>query len=118
MLANIKFKAIEDLKNLRANEGEEMDETIEQMRLEHSERIRLMKEMCLQANEEAMFADGLDGSILGIDTKGRVVYSVNKIVETFIERDGMTEEEAREFFDFNVDGAYIGEYTPIYIYEE
>ena len=25
MLANIKFKAIEDLKNLRANEGEEMD---------------------------------------------------------------------------------------------
>ena len=52
--------------------------------------------MCLQANEEAMFADGLDESILGIDTKGRVVF-VNKIVETFIERDGMTEEEAREF---------------------
>ena len=118
MLANIKFKAIEDLKNLRANEGEEMDETIEQMRLEHSERIRLMKEMCLQANEEAMFADGLDESILGIDTKGRVVYSVNKIVETFMERDGMTNEEAIEFFDFNVDGAHVGEYTPIYIYEE
>ena len=56
--------------------------------------------------------------ILGIDTKGRVVYSVNKIVETFMERDGMTDEEAIEFFDFNVDGAHVGEYTPIYIYEE
>ena len=118
MLANIKFKAIEDLKNLRANEGEEMNDIMEELKLNHAERIRLMKEMCLQANEEAMFADGLDESILGIDTKGRVVYSVNKIVETFMERDGMTNEEAIEFFDFNVDGAYVGEYTPIYIYEE
>ena len=77
-----------------------------------------MKEMCSEANPEALFADGFDESIIGIDTKGRVTYSVNKIIQTLINRDDMTEEEAREFFDFNIDGAYIGEYTPIYIYEE
>jgi hypothetical protein len=35
-----------------------------------------------------------------------------------MQRDGMTHEEAIEFFDFNIAGAYVGEYTPIYMYEE
>jgi hypothetical protein len=86
--------------------------------LYHFEGVRLMKEMCSEANPEALFADELDESIIGIDTKGRVTYSVSKIIQTLINRDGMTEEEAREFFDFNIDGAYVGEYTPIFIYEE
>lgn len=86
--------------------------------LYHFEGVRLMKEMCSEANPEALFADGFDESIIGIDTKGRVTYSVSKIIQTLINRDGMTEEGAREFFDFNIDGAFVGEYTPIYIYEE
>ena len=32
-----------------------------------------------------------------------------------IERDEMTYEEAMEFFDFNIQGAWMGEFTPIYI---
>ena len=28
----------------------------------------------------------------------------------------MTEEEAVEYFQFNVQGAYVGESTPIFIY--
>lgn len=95
-----------------------MDDKMEEMRLYHLDKVRLMKESCSEFNPEALFADGFDESILGVDTKGRVTYSYNKIIETLIERDGMTEEEAREFFDFNIDGAYVGEYTPIYIYEE
>ena len=90
----------------------------ENHKLHHLERVRLMKEMCSEANPEALFADGFDESIIGIDTKGRVTYSISKIIRTLINRDGMTEEEAREFFDFNIDGAHVGEYTPIYIYEE
>ena len=86
--------------------------------LYHFERVRLTKEMCSEANPEALFADGLDESIIGIDTKGRVAYSVSKIIQTLINRDSMTEEEAREFFDFNIDGSHVGEYTPIFIYEE
>ncbi len=31
-----------------------------------------------------------------------------------MERDGMTDEEAIEFFEFNIKGAYMGEGTPLY----
>lgn len=32
-----------------------------------------------------------------------------------IKRDGMTYEEALEYFDFNIQCAWLGEFTPIYI---
>ena len=43
------------------------------------------------------------------------IYSKEGVVKTFIERDGMSYEEAVEFFDFNVEGAYMGKGTPMYI---
>jgi hypothetical protein len=30
-------------------------------------------------------------------------------------RDGMTQEEAYEFLDFNVVGSYVGDLTPIFV---
>ena len=69
-------------------------------------------------NPEAKLADGFDDSILGYDTKGRVIYSINSILDTLMNRDGMDYEEAQEYFGFNIECAYIGEYTPIYMYEE
>jgi hypothetical protein len=30
----------------------------------------------------------------------------------------MTDEEAIEFMEYNVIGAYVGEYTPAFIYEQ
>ena len=69
-------------------------------------------------NPEAKLADGFDDSILGYDTKGRVIYSVNSILDTLVNRDGMNYDDAQEYFGFNIECAYIGEYTPIYIYEE
>lgn len=30
----------------------------------------------------------------------------------------MNHEEALEYFDFNVDGAYVGEQTPIFVEDE
>ena len=69
-------------------------------------------------NPEAKLADGFDDSILGYDTKGRVIYSVNSILDTLVNRDGMDYDEAQEYFGFNIECAYVGEYTPIYMYEE
>ena len=66
---------------------------------------------------DALFADGLDGALAGYDTKGRVIYSVERIIEIFMERDGMTGEMAREHFDFNVEQADVGDHTPIYMYD-
>ena len=79
-----------------------------------SELLESIKEF----NPEAKLADGFDDSILGYDTKGRVIYSINSILDTLVDRDGMSYEDAGEYFSFNIECAYIGEYTPIYMYEE
>jgi hypothetical protein len=63
---------------------------------------------------EFLFADGLDEAILGIDEATmRVIYSVAKCIDVFIGQ-GMTVEEAYEYFDFNTRGAYMGNQTPIW----
>lgn len=63
--------------------------------------------------DEILLADGFDEAIIGIDVNSmRLIYSVSKCIEILC-RD-MDEEEAVEFFDFNVSGAYVGEQTPIW----
>jgi hypothetical protein len=61
-------------------------------------------------------ADGFDDAIIGQTTKDLVVYNVSTIIEILMERDEMTEEEALEFFDYNIDGSYMGEQTPIFVF--
>jgi len=43
-------------------------------------------------------------------------YDYEKIIAILMERDGMSSEEAAEFIDFNIDGTYAGEQTPIIIF--
>lgn len=58
------------------------------------------------------FWDGFDDAIIGIDTQThRVIYSYGLCLE-ILKRD-MSQEDAIEYFDFNVRDAYIGENTPI-----
>ena len=65
-----------------------------------------------------LFAAGYDKAIAGVVWDGertRVVYKTEEILKILMDRDGMTYDEASEFFDFNVAGAYMGEYTPLYM---
>jgi hypothetical protein len=70
-------------------------------------------------NPEALVCDGFDEAIIGMAERinlGPVVaYDVEKILQIMVERDGMTYEEAQEFFDYNIIGAWMGEFTPIFI---
>jgi hypothetical protein len=43
-------------------------------------------------------------------------YDVGRILSTYQERDGMTYDEAVEYFDHNVIGAWAGDRTPCFIY--
>lgn len=45
----------------------------------------------------------------------RVVYSRRKIVKVLMSRDGMDADEATEFYDFNIAGAYMGPNTPKFV---
>jgi len=71
-------------------------------------------------NEEALICDGFDEAIIGVAERinlGPVAaYSVEKVLEILMERDGMNYEEALEFFQYNIIGAWMGEYTPVFIY--
>jgi hypothetical protein len=48
----------------------------------------------------------------------RIVYSVKKLLDVLMTRDGMDGDEAREYLDFNVLGAYVGPGTPVWVEDE
>lgn len=65
-----------------------------------------------------LLADGFEGAVEGIGERcGQmplIVYSVRKCLDILVS-EGMSEVEAREYFDFNVGGAWMGEGTPIWV---
>ncbi len=71
-------------------------------------------------DEEFLKADGFDEAIIGVcedfNAPIRLVYSVKKCIEILM-RD-MSDEEAMEYFDFNVKGVYMGEKTPIWCLDD
>jgi len=66
--------------------------------------------------DKTLKTDGFDDAIIGIDSKQRMVYSIEKILAILID-DDMNEEDALEHFYYNIAGSYVGDYTPIYIWE-
>ena len=102
----------------KENMSQDSDKIYEELSARRKKRLEELKEAIASANEEAMLVDGHDDALAGYDTQGRAIYFVDAILGTLMQRDGMTHEEAIEFFDFNIAGAYVGEYTPIYMYEE
>jgi len=72
------------------------------------------------AGEDAtlMFAEGYDAAILGVaDYAGEmlVVYDVQAIIELLQRRAGMTEQEAEEFYEYNIAGAWMGKGMPVFL---
>ena len=66
--------------------------------------------------EQFMIITDHDNAIIGFDVKTMVlVYSVNQILKNLQQH--MTKDEAIEFFDYNISEAYVGEKTPLFIYD-
>ena len=71
---------------------------------------------------EALLADGLYDAIIGLadvfterGSRSVVAYDKQKIIEILIKRDRMEDDEAEEFYQFNIAGSYVGEGTPVFI---
>jgi hypothetical protein len=63
-------------------------------------------------------ADGLDDAIIGVVQRmgiQAICYDEDKVIEILMERDSMTLEEAIEYFDFNIAGAWVGDSTPFFL---
>jgi hypothetical protein len=91
------------------------------------------REDIAEINPDALVCDGFDEAIIGMAERinlGPVVaYDVDKIIEILMKdmevepddlEEGLTEEDVKremayEYFYFNVQGAWMGEFTPIFI---
>lgn len=70
--------------------------------------------------------DGHDDAILGPafiwGQRGTrlsvLVYDAEAIRATLMTRDGMDADEAREYIEFNIEGAYMGPDTPILVWPD
>jgi hypothetical protein len=72
-----------------------------------------------EMGESALLIDGFDEAFIGysqrINEPILAVYSYDKLIKVCMERDGMEYEEAMEYVDYNVVGAWVGEQTPIIV---
>lgn len=68
--------------------------------------------------EGAIILDDFDDAIIGIvETMGsgpRILYSQGKILEILM-KEGMTEEEAIEYYDFNILNLWVSEQNPVFL---
>ena len=69
-------------------------------------------------DDELLFADGFDDALIGVVERcGKpavVVYDRHRCIELLV-AEGMNEDEAEEYFQFNTEGAWVGERTPAYL---
>ena len=93
----------------------------------------MTREEIAEINPEALLCDGFDEAIIGMAERinlGRVVaYNVDKMIEILMKdmevepediEEGQTEESVKysmalEYFDYNIIGAWMGEFTPVFI---
>ena len=66
-----------------------------------------------------VFLDDHDNALLGVsraacNSEPCMVYSVGALLANLM-KDGMDEEEASEWIETNMVGAYLGDHTPIYV---
>lgn len=77
-----------------------------------------LKEHIASVDEEILLADGFDEALIGIVTIGGgkilALYDVAKCMSILITDQGMSPDNALEYFEFNVANAYVGEKTPAF----
>lgn len=63
--------------------------------------------------------DGFDDCIVGICERygmdSVLAYDREKVIDKLVTRDGMTQDDAEEFFQYNQIGAWMGEKTPVFV---
>lgn len=82
-------------------------------------RSAALRAWIAEANPDALLADGFEAAIVGVAERCSqptlVVYDIARCIEILQSRDGMTADEAAEFFAFNTLGAWVGDHTPLFL---
>lgn len=68
---------------------------------------------------EIILWDGLDGALIGVAERCGMdpvaAYDYGECIRILRDQSDMSQEDAVEYFEFNVLGAYVGEKTPIVV---
>jgi predicted GTPase len=97
---------------------------IKESKEKNKERVEELVDNIAELNPEAILLEPqsfYNATIAGYDEGCRVIYSVAEILQGHVEEDGMSYEEAIEFFEFNTIGTFMGmdnPNKPIFMYEE
>lgn len=78
----------------------------------------LLNEYGYADDETIIFNDEYHTALIGVDSNCRAVYDYELMVEWLMSYDDMTDEEAREWIDFNVIRSlpYLGDHAPIILF--
>ena len=74
-----------------------------------------------ELNPDAVLWTGLDAAVIGIALRGTkpvAVYDYDLMVAAFMQNDGWTRDDAVEWIEFNVTGAFVGAGTPFHVYTD
>ncbi len=69
------------------------------------------------SGEHVLLADGLEAAFIGLGTQFNTTFAIYDMekVELIFMGQGMSMEEAREWIEYNVTGAYLGPHTPVFV---
>lgn len=90
---------------------------------ENVETLMTVSEYCESYEIEVLTLDGFEDCVIGAslpsgffyeDEQPRLVYDVEKIIDKMM-IGGMSREDAEEYFEYNIIGAYVGKKTPMFV---
>ena len=71
-------------------------------------------------DETVLLADDLEPAFMAIGRQFNrpiAIYSQRKVMKILM-RQGMSREEAEEYFSYNIAGAFVGDQTPVFLQDE
>jgi hypothetical protein len=77
-----------------------------------------MEEEHKKGERSVLKADGFDHCIMGLGRIANtfsIAYDEDKVISTLCDRDGMSLDDAREYFEFNIASAFVGDGTPTFV---
>ena len=78
-----------------------------------------IQDYCLNFFDDSIItADGFELAFLGCGYSfggSYAIYDFSTCMEILMQRDGMTYDEAEEYFEFNVIGAFVGDRMPVFL---
>jgi len=83
-----------------------------------AKRVDDQFEELADANPEALLADGLEEAYIGLTVNHHhpvvAVYDYDKCMRVLMD-EGLTDDEASEYLEFNTLGAYVGANGPLFV---